>query len=46
VEKRLRNLGCAKINLQVRSSNDTVIQFYRDLGYSVEDRVSMGKPLK
>src|SRR5262249_4374342 len=45
VEKRLRNLGCAKINLQVRSSNDTVIQFYRDLGYSVEDRVSMGKPL-
>jgi ribosomal protein S18 acetylase RimI-like enzyme len=42
-EARLRALGCAKINLQVRSSNRAVIDFYRDLGYDVEERISMSK---
>lgn len=42
-EARLEALGCVKINLQVRSSNSAVIAFYRQLGYDVEDRVSMGK---
>ena len=42
-ERRLKTLGCGKINLQVRSANEAVIGFYRRLGYEVEDRVSMGK---
>jgi hypothetical protein len=44
-EKRLAALGCPKVNLQVRSSNTEVVAFYRALGYAVEDRISMGKPL-
>ncbi len=44
-EERLTGLGCPKLNLQVRASNDDVIAFYRKLGYQVEDRVSMGKCL-
>jgi len=42
-EKRLRSLGCGKINLQIRASNSAVVQFYKHLGYTAEDRVSMGK---
>ena len=42
-EARLRALGCAKINLQVRTGNRAVIDFYRDLGYDVEERISMSK---
>jgi ribosomal protein S18 acetylase RimI-like enzyme len=42
-ERRLATLGCRKINLQVRSTNEAVIGFYRRLGYEVEERVSMGK---
>ena len=38
--------GCPKINLQVRASNDGVIHFYRRLGYSVDEVVSMGKRLE
>jgi len=45
-EARLRELGCPKINLQVRTSNVEVIQFYRGLGYTVEERVSMSKRLE
>lgn len=44
-EKRLRAMGCHKINLQVRTSNAGVIAFYEGLGYVVEDRISMGKRL-
>ncbi len=45
-ERRLRDAGCPKINLQVRSSNTAVIEFYRRLGYGVDDVVSMGKRLE
>jgi ribosomal protein S18 acetylase RimI-like enzyme len=45
-ERLLREAGCAKINLQVRSSNRGVIEFYRRLGYAVDDVVSMGKRLE
>lgn len=44
-ESALRARGCRKINLQVRATNDAVVAFYKTLGYDVEDRVSMGKPL-
>jgi ribosomal protein S18 acetylase RimI-like enzyme len=45
-ERRLRDAGCPKINLQVRSSNAGVLEFYRRIGYSVDDVVSMGKRLE
>lgn len=45
-EARLRELGCPKINLQIRSSNADVIEFYKRIGYSVDDVVSMGKRLE
>ena len=45
-EDGLRLLGCPKVNLQVRAENDGVVAFYRGLGYSVEQRVSMGKVLE
>jgi ribosomal protein S18 acetylase RimI-like enzyme len=45
VEAKLRERGCPKINLQVRSANAGVIAFYERLGFQVEDRVSMGKRL-
>ena len=44
-EARLRKLGCPKINLQIRTSNTKVIAFYKALGYTVDDVVSMGKRL-
>ena len=44
-EAGLRALGCAKVNLQVRASNLDVVEFYRALGYQVEERVSMGRRL-
>lgn len=45
-ERLLREAGCPKINLQVRSANHAVIDFYRKLGYSVDDVVGMGKRLE
>jgi ribosomal protein S18 acetylase RimI-like enzyme len=45
-EMLLRQAGCPKINLQVRSDNAEVIGFYRAIGYSVDDVVSMGKRLE
>jgi ribosomal protein S18 acetylase RimI-like enzyme len=44
-EATLRALGCPKINLQVRASNESVVAFYRTLGYQVEERLSMGRAL-
>jgi len=45
-ERLLRQAGCPKINLQIRTSNHGVLEFYRKLGYSVDDVVSMGKRLE
>lgn len=45
VEEAMTALGCAKLNLQVRSDNHEVEGFYKALGYETEDRISMGKPL-
>ncbi|MDG0869418.1 GNAT family acetyltransferase [Candidatus Lucifugimonas marina] len=44
-EAKLRELGCVKINLQVRSSNEKVLGFYRAIGYLEDDVISMGKRL-
>jgi ribosomal protein S18 acetylase RimI-like enzyme len=44
-ERLLAESGCPKINVQVRSENADVIAFYRSLGYTVDDVVSLGKRL-
>jgi ribosomal protein S18 acetylase RimI-like enzyme len=45
-EKRLRGLGCPKINLQIRRPNTGVMEFYRRLGFLEDDVVCMGKRLQ
>ena len=45
LERRLLALGCPKLNLQVRSGNTQVLDFYRALGYLQDDVVSLGKRL-
>ena len=45
LERRLAAIGCPKVNLQVRATNEVVIGFYRELGYASEDRASLGKRL-
>jgi ribosomal protein S18 acetylase RimI-like enzyme len=45
-ERLLIAAGCPKINLQIRASNTGVIEFYRRLGYQVDEVVSMGKRLE
>jgi ribosomal protein S18 acetylase RimI-like enzyme len=45
VEDELRDMGCTKLNLQVRGSNKGAVAFYERLSYAVEDRVSMSKRL-
>jgi ribosomal protein S18 acetylase RimI-like enzyme len=44
-EDGLKKLGCPKVNLQVRATNLAVVEFYRSLGYTVEERASLGKRL-
>lgn len=44
-ESVLAERGCPKVNLQVRSTNLKVLEFYRQCGYEVEDRASLGKRL-
>lgn len=44
-ERHLHNVGCPKINLQIRADNSTAIEFYERLGFTVDDVVSMGKRL-
>jgi ribosomal protein S18 acetylase RimI-like enzyme len=45
-ERLLREAGCPKINLQVRAANAQVIEFYKRIGFKVDDVVSMGKRLE
>jgi len=46
VEKRLIEIGCPKINLQIRDSNTDVIAFYVALGYGEDHVIGLGKTLK
>lgn len=45
VEESLAQMGCPKLNLQIRADNAEVQAFYESLGYDVEQRISMGKEL-
>jgi ribosomal protein S18 acetylase RimI-like enzyme len=44
-EALLKERGCPKLNLLVRTSNREVLEFYERLGYSVDAVSSMGKRL-
>lgn len=43
--ERLKAMNCPKINLQIRSSNKDVIEFYQRLGFTIDDVISMGRRL-
>ena len=45
VEVLILQKGSPKINLQVRSNNIDVIQFYQAIGYDIENAVGLGKRL-
>ena len=45
-EDILINAGCPKINLQVRATNQKVIEFYKSIGFKIDNVVSMGKRLE
>ncbi|QAY73707.1 GNAT family acetyltransferase [Agromyces protaetiae] len=44
-ERLLLERGCPKLNLQVRSTNTAVLEFYARLGYVPDEAVSLGKRL-
>ena len=46
VETGLREMGCPKINLQIRTVNDKIASFYQKLGFTNDHVVSMGKRLE
>ncbi|MGO2354180.1 MAG: GNAT family acetyltransferase [Marinomonas foliarum] len=43
VELSITAKGCPKINLQVRNTNQTAIEFYKAIGYGNDDVVGLGK---
>jgi len=45
-EALLRAAGCPKVNLQVRRANAAVIEFYKRIGFKMDDVVSLGKRLE
>lgn len=45
VEKQLIDLGCPKINVQIRSNHVEVIEFYQAIGFTEDQAVSFGKRL-
>ena len=46
IENGLRELGCPKINLQIREGNDKVFSYYQKLGFVEEKRINMGKMIE
>lgn len=45
IEELLTARGCPKLNIQVRASNHGVLEFYRKIGYTTDEVVSLGKRL-
>ena len=46
VEQLIKDKGCPKINLQVRTTNEEVIAFYSAIGYGDDNVVGLGKRLE
>jgi ribosomal protein S18 acetylase RimI-like enzyme len=45
VEEKLLALGCPKVSFLVRKGNTEVLEFYRRLGYAMDEAVPLGKRL-
>ena len=45
IESTLEELGCPKLNIVVRTTNEKVLGFYSELTYGTDDVVSLGKRL-
>jgi len=45
-ENLLKNVGCPKINLQIRDTNSRAIEFYKSIGFITDQVASMGKRLE
>ncbi len=45
IENVLTSIGCPKLNIVVRSTNESVLEFYNNLSYAPDDVVSIGKRL-
>lgn len=45
IEAMLRDVGCPKLNMQIRSTNTAVLAFYERLGYAQDQTISLGKRL-
>lgn len=43
VEAALVERGCPKLNILIRTSNESVRDFYHNLGYTLDEVVSVGK---
>ena len=46
VERRIKEKGCPKINLQIRASNTDVIAFYKSIGFMDDHVIGLGKRLE
>jgi ribosomal protein S18 acetylase RimI-like enzyme len=46
VEKGLAEMGCPKINIQIRADNVQAAKFYESIGFTGDDIISMGKRLE
>mgnify|MGYP002030186690 FL=1 len=46
LEYQLKLLGCPKVNLQIRSGNNSIVSFYEKVGYINDKVISMGKRLE
>ena len=44
-EKALADMGCVKLNLQVRQGNDSAAAFYEAIGFEKEQRINYSKRL-
>ena len=42
----LKRMGCLKVNLQVRRSNLSVIEFYKRFGFKEDDVICLGMRLR
>lgn len=45
IESALAELDCPKLNILVRSTNSSVLEFYNRIGYATDEVVSVGKRL-
>jgi ribosomal protein S18 acetylase RimI-like enzyme len=45
IEHVLTDIGCCKLNIVVRTTNEAVLGFYDNLTYTTDDVVSLGKRL-